>query len=37
MDDLETPNCPICLLPMEAAERGEVIVWECSDCGLVKL
>jgi ribosomal protein L37AE/L43A len=37
MDDLDTPNCPACLLPMMAATRGDTYVWCCPGCGLVKL
>ena len=37
MNDLDTPNCPACLLQMEATERGNVVVWQCPECGLVRL
>lgn len=34
--DLDTPNCPDCLLRMEAEESpsGEPY-WTCTECGLV--
>jgi len=36
--DLDTPNCPDCLLRMEAEESpsGEPY-WSCTRCGLVAL
>jgi hypothetical protein len=36
--DLDTPNCPDCLLRMEAEESpsGEPY-WACTECGLVAL
>jgi hypothetical protein len=37
VDDLDTPNCPVDLLPMEAEEVGQAIAWRCPECGLVKL
>jgi predicted RNA-binding Zn-ribbon protein involved in translation (DUF1610 family) len=37
MDDLDTPNCPQDLVPMEPQERGRGVAWVCPECGLVKL
>ena len=37
MDDLDTPNCPKCLVPMEAAEVGQTVAWLCPECGLVSI
>jgi hypothetical protein len=36
--DLDTPNCPDCLMRMEAEEspKGEPY-WTCTECGLVLL
>ena len=36
-DWIFTPNCKSCLVPMEPASRGQTIVWECPECGLIKL
>ncbi|WP_141990692.1 zf-TFIIB domain-containing protein [Rhodoglobus vestalii] len=37
LDDLHTPNCERCLLRMNAIERNGVVVWQCPQCGLVRL
>jgi hypothetical protein len=44
MDDLDTPNCPKCLVCMEPVGKGlskagtlGAIVWECPECGLMRL
>jgi hypothetical protein len=37
LDDLNVPNCPQDLVPMEPAERGHEVVWVCPECGLVRL
>ncbi|WP_370260532.1 zf-TFIIB domain-containing protein [Cryobacterium sp. TMT3-29-2] len=37
MDDLDTPNCPACLVRMAAVERWGAAFWKCAECGLVKL
>jgi hypothetical protein len=34
--DITTPNCPQCLMPMAAVERGSAVVWKCPQCGLVQ-
>ncbi|WP_147392142.1 hypothetical protein [Amnibacterium setariae] len=36
--DLDTPNCPDCLVRMEAEESaGGEPYWACTECGLVAL
>lgn len=36
--DLDTPNCPDCLMRMEAEESAEgEPYWACTECGLVAL
>lgn len=37
MDDLDTPNCPDCLMRMEPVEGLTATFWKCSECGQVKL
>lgn len=37
MDDIDVPNCEVCLLPMRPSERGRAIIWFCVLCGLAKL
>jgi tRNA(Ile2) C34 agmatinyltransferase TiaS len=37
VDDLDTPNCPKCLISMEGADVGQNVTWLCPECGLVRL
>ena len=37
MDDLDTPNCPACLMRMEPADGMTATLWRCPECGLVRL
>lgn len=32
-----TPNCPRCLVPLEAVEIGDAFAWRCPSCGLARL
>lgn len=36
-DGLATPNCPICLRPLEAVEASAVALWDCGYCNLDEL
>ena len=37
LDDVDTPNCAKDLVPMQAIEVNETVVWKCPECGLIKL
>ncbi|WP_349357312.1 zf-TFIIB domain-containing protein [Salinibacterium sp. G-O1] len=34
LDDLDTPNCPACLVRMEPTGERLGIAWRCPECGL---
>lgn len=36
-DEIDTPNCPTDLIPMQAADVGSTVAWLCPECGLVQL
>ncbi len=36
-DDLGTPNCERCLVPMVPAGADNHPRWECPECGLIRL
>jgi predicted RNA-binding Zn-ribbon protein involved in translation (DUF1610 family) len=38
LDILDTPNCERCLTGLEVTELGHNrIVWQCPNCGLIRL
>lgn len=37
LEDLDIPNCPKCRVRMEPVQKGRAVMWECSECGTVRI